>query len=70
MENLPFTIRNLMQLPNGSIAFKVEVERDGNINKISFEGDLVNSSEIIHFEKLLQGKKYYIDNVIDILKKH
>lgn len=67
-ESPPFTIRNLMQLPNGSIAFKVEVERDGNINKISFEGDLVNSSEIIHFEKLLQGKKYYIDNVIDILK--
>jgi len=45
-----------MQLPNGSIAFKVEVERDGNINKISFEGDLVNSSEIIHFENYFRAK--------------
>ena len=67
-ESPPFTIRNSIQLPSGNIAFKAEVERGGTIKNIKFEGDVLISPQISYLEKLLQGKKYRIEEFEEIFK--
>jgi lipoate-protein ligase A len=67
-ESPPFTIRNSIQLPSGNITFKAEVERGGTIKNIKFEGDVLISPQISYLEKLLQGKKYKIEEFEEIFK--
>ncbi|HPP43440.1 MAG TPA: lipoate--protein ligase [Caldisericia bacterium] len=67
-ESPPFTIKNTKKFPYGSITFTAEIERGGIVKKISFEGDIINSSNIIYIQELLQGKKYESKNFKDILK--
>ena len=67
-ESPPFTIRNSIQLPSGNITFKAEVERGGTIKNIKFEGDVLISPQISYLEKLLQGKKYRIEEFEEIFK--
>ena len=67
-ESPPFTIRNSIQLPSGNIAFKAEIERGGIIKNIKFEGDVLISPQISYLEKLLQGKKYRIEEFEEIFK--
>ena len=67
-ESPPFIIRNTKKFPYGYITFSAEIERGGIVKKISFEGDIINSSNISYIEELLRGKKFERNTFKKILK--
>ena len=67
-ESPPFTISKVKKFNKGVLSFTAEIERGGTIKNIKFEGDVPLSPQISYLEKLLQGKKYRIEEFEDILK--